>query len=247
MITLIFIFITGIVASFVGSVAAGSGIIAISALFFLGIPPQIALGTSNFADIGSKIGNIFRFAKHNNLGVLKKDVFILTCISVPATAVGSLIIVSLDSNIISKLIGIVLVILLPIMFAKRDFGVIPNRSIGKRRIISHVAYFFSQTWSGFFSPGSGFIDLYVRTRGYGFTILQGKAVTRIPLLLSSITSVVIFALSGFIHYQHAIAMFLGMLIGGYVGTAFAIKKGDAWLKPLLGIILLGTAVKLLLF
>ena len=92
----LFVFITGIVASFIGSVAAGSGIISISALLFLGIPPHIALGTSNFGDIGSKIGNMVRFARSKNMGVLKRDVIVLTLISVPATMLGSRIVVSLD-------------------------------------------------------------------------------------------------------------------------------------------------------
>ena len=241
----LFIFISGVVASFVGSVAAGSGIIAISSLLFLGIPPHIALGTINFGDVGSKLGNIIRFAKSKNMGVLKRDVVILTLISVPATILGSKVVVSTNPDLLEKIIGIVLLVILPLFFIHKNLGIHPQRATGKRRIISHVAYFLSQAWSGFFSPGSGFIDIYVRTRGYGFTILQGKAVTRIPLLLSAISSVVVFAISGFINYRYAVIMFVGMVIGGYLGTAFSIKKGDAWLKPLIGILILGTAIKLI--
>jgi uncharacterized membrane protein YfcA len=91
------------------------------------------------------------------------------------------------------------------------------------------------------------METYIRVRGYGYTIIQGKAVSRIPILLSSIGSVIVFAISGFIKYDLAIILFLGMLVGGYLGTTFAIKKGDAWLKPLLGIIILATAIKLILF
>lgn len=245
--TEIFIFITGIVASFIGSVAAGSGIVAISALVFLGVPPHIALGTINFGDIGSKIGNIIRFAKSKNMGVLKRDVIILTLISVPASVIGSHIILSVQSDKLEKIMGIVLLVILPLFFMQKNLGIHANRATGKRRIISHIAYFFSQTWSGFFSPGSGFIDTYIRTRGYGFTILQGKAVTRIPLLASSIGMVVVFAISDMINYRYAIIMFLGMMIGGYIGTAFSIKKGDVWLKYIIGIMIIGTAFKLLFF
>lgn len=243
--TELFIFISGIVASFVGSIAAGSGVIGISALLFLGVSPHIALGTLNFGDVGSKIGNIIRFAKSKNMGVLKRDVIILTLISVPATVIGSRIVVSIKPDVLEKLIGFILLIILPLFFIQKNLGLKADRATGRRRIFSHIAYFISQAWSGFFSPGSGFIDIYIRTRGYGFTLLQGKAVTRIPLLISTISSVVVFAISGLINYKYAIIMFSGMIIGGYLGTAFSIKKGDAWLKPIIGILILGTAFKLI--
>lgn len=243
--TELFIFIAGIVASFIGSVAAGSGIVAISALIFLGIPPHIALGTINFGDVGSKIGNIIRFAKSKNMGVLRKDIIILTLISVPAAMLGSRTAVSVKPEIFEKAIGVILLVILPLFFFQKNLGIKADRAVGKRRIFSHIVYFISQAWAGFFSPGSGFIDIYIRTRGYGFTILQAKAVTRIPLLLASISSVVVFGTAGLVNYRYAIIMFFGMMIGGYLGTAFSIKKGDAWLKPLIGILILGTAFKLL--
>ncbi len=239
------IFLVGILGAFVGSIAAGSGIIIISALLFFGIPPHIALGTLNFGDVGSKIGNIFRFSKTKNMGVLRRDVIILTFICVPATIIGSLIVVSVNEEALSKFIGVILLIILPLLFVNKNLGIKEDRAIGKKRIISHVGYFFASAWSGFFSPGSGFLETYIRVRGYGYTILQGKAVTRIPLLLSGIGSVLVFIFSDLINYRYAVALFLGMFIGGYIGTAFAIKKGDKWLKPLLGLIILGTALKMI--
>lgn len=241
------IFLVGILASFIGSIAAGSGIIIVSALLFFGIPPHIALGTSNFGDVGSKIGNILRFSRSKNMGVLRRDVIILTIICVPSTIIGSLIVVSINEDVLSKLIGIILLVIFPLLFINRNLGLKENRAIGKKRIISHVAYFFASAWSGFFSPGAGFLETYIRIRGYGYTILQGKAVTRIPLLISGIGSVLVFVFSDLINYKYAIVLFLGMIIGGYIGTAFAIKKGDAWLKPLLGIIILGTAIKMIFY
>jgi uncharacterized membrane protein YfcA len=243
----ILIFFVGVIGAFVGSVAAGSGLITMPILLFLGIPPQIALGSFNFGSMGTCIGNIIKFSQLKNLGVLRRDVLILTTLAVPATVIGSIVVVSLPEEALTKIVGIILLVLLPLLFAKKDFGVVANRATGKKRILSHVAYTLVNVWSGFFSPGTGLMETYIRVRGYGYTIIQGKAVSRIPILLSSIGSVIVFAISGFIKYDLAIILFLGMLVGGYLGTTFAIKKGDAWLKPLLGIIILATAIKLILF
>ncbi len=243
----ILIIIIGFISAFVGSISGGAGLIAVPALLMLGVPPHISLGTSNFGDVGFKLGNILKFSQYKNLGVKWKDVLILTLIAVPATILGATLVVSINPAILSKLIGFVLIILLPLMFVNKDLGVKENRAKGARLIWSHIAFFITRVWVGFFSPGSGLIETYVKMKGYGYTILQGKAVTRIPHILAGIGGVIVFALSDFIDYRLSILMFIGMLIGGYVGTAFAIKKGDAWLKPILGIIILITAIKMIFF
>ena len=241
------VFFLGAVSSFVGSVAAGTGLIAMPVLLFLGIPPQIALGSFNLGAVGSSVGGLIKFSQLKNMGVLKKDVLILTALAVPSTVIGSIVVVSLPSEVLTKVVGIILLVLLPLLFAKKDFGVVEDRATGRKRILSHVAYTLVNTWSGFFSPGAGLMETYVRVRGYGYTILQGKAVSRIPILLSSLGSVIVFAVSGFVRYDLGILLFLGMLLGSYLGISFAIKKGDAWLKPLLGIIILATAIKMIFF
>lgn len=108
-------------------------------------------------------------------------------------------------------------------------------------------FFVARAWGGFFSPGAGLIETYVRIKGYGYTILQGKAVTRVANITSGIGIVLIFASSKMIDYKLGVAMFFGMLTGGYIGTSYAIKKGDAWLKPLLGIAIVITSIKMIFF
>lgn len=247
LLTDIIIFLIGIVSSFVGSVAAGTGLVAVPALLFLGLPPQVTLGSFNFGYIGTAVGNIVKFSQFKNMGVSRKDVLILTLLCVSATVLGSLVVVSLPAHTLTKIIGIVLLVLLPVLFIKGNFGVVPLRAKGIKRIGAHIAYFLVNAWSGFFSPGSGILETYVRVYGYGYTILEGKAATRIPLLLSGIASAVVFAISGFIKYDVAIILFGGMFVGGYVGTSFAIKKGNKWIKPFLGLIILITAIKMLFF
>lgn len=245
--TEVLIFATGFVSAFVGSISGGAGLVAVPVLLFLGIPAHVALGTFNLGDIGYKVGNIIKFSQHKNLGVSWKDVLVLTLIAVPATALGATFVVAVDPTVLSKLVGIVLLALIPLLFISKDLGVKENRATGVRRALSHVAFFFTRVWVGFFSPGSGFLETYVKMRGYGYTILQGKAVTRIPHMLAGLAGAAVFAASGFIDYKLAFILFFGMLLGGFFGTGYAIKKGDAWLRPILGIIILVTAIKMIFF
>lgn len=243
----VLIFAVGFLSAFVGSVSAGSGLIGVPALLLLGFPPHVALGTFNVGDLGSKVGNVIKFSQHKNLGVSWKDVLVLTLIAVPATALGAAMVVSVDPTTLSKFVGVILIALIPLLFVNRDLGVKENRATGTRRLVSHLAFFITRVWGGFFSPGSGLMETYVRMRGYGYTLLQGKAVTRIPDILAGIGGITIFALSGFIDFRLAAVLFLGMLLGGFVGTGYAIQKGNAWLKPILGLVIVITAIKMIFF
>lgn len=243
----ILIFVLGITGGIVGSISGGYGLISIPILLLLGIPPHVALGISNFGGIGSRIGNLIKFYQHKNIGVSWKDILILTLISVPATIIGAKLVISVDPESLTKIMGAVLLILLPLMFSKRDLGVKEDRAKGSKRIGAHILFFICRVWSGFFSPGSGLIETYIKMKAYGYTILQGKAVTRIPHILADLGGVIVFIVAGFMNWRYAIIMFIGMLIGGYFGMGFAIKKGDAWLKPIIGVIIITTAIKMIFF
>lgn len=243
----ILIFLLGIAGGVVGSIAGGYGLVIVPVLLLLGLPPHIALGISNFGGIGFSLGNLAKLTQHKNLGVSWKDIFIFTIIGVPATIIGAKLVVSVDTESLSKIMGIVLLILLPLLFNKKDLGLKENRVVGIKRFWAHVLFFLCRVWSGFFSPGSGLLETYIKIKAYGYTILQGKAVTRISHILSNIGGVIVFMMAGLIEWRYAIIVFFGMLIGGYFGLGFAIKKGDAWVKPLIGVVILVTAIKMIFF
>lgn len=243
----VLIFILGITGGIVGSISGGYGLVTVPALLLFGMPPHVALGISNFGGIGFRTGNLIKFSQYKNVGVSWKDIFMLTLISVPATIIGAKLVVSVDPESLNKIMGVVLLILFPLIFSKKDLGITENRAKGIRRMGAHVLFFLCRVWSGFFSPGSGLLETYIKMKAYGYTILQGKAVTRIPHILADLGGVIVFVTAGFINWRYAIIMFVGMLVGGYFGMGFAIKKGDAWLKPIIGVIIIITAVKMIFF
>lgn len=243
----ILIFIAGIAGGVVGSISGGYGLVIVPSLLLLGLPPHIALGISNFSGIGYSTGNLIKFSEHKYLGVTHKDILIFTLISVPATILGAKLVIAVDPESLSKIMGVVLLVLLPLIFSKRDLGVKENRVTGPKRIGAHILFFLCRAWSGFFSPGSGLLETYVKMRAYGYTILQGKAVTRVAHIASNIVGTIVFLGAGLIHWKYAIIAFVGMFIGGYFGMGYAIKKGDAWLKPLVGVMIFVTAIKMIFF
>lgn len=80
---------------------------------------------------------------------------------------------------------------------------------------------------------------------FGQTLLEGAATRKIAQFISTAMAIVIFAIVGVIHYPLGIALFIGNLIGSYIGAHYSDKIGNIWIKRLFIVIVLIMAVKLL--
>ena len=51
-ITLFLTFLIGVLASFIGAIVGGGGLLSIPFLMFIGLPPQTAIATNKFGSVG---------------------------------------------------------------------------------------------------------------------------------------------------------------------------------------------------
>jgi uncharacterized membrane protein YfcA len=80
---------------------------------------------------------------------------------------------------------------------------------------------------------------------FGLTIVEASATTMLPSLIMTVAGLVIFGLNGILNYESGVTIFFGMLVGGWLGAHTAVKKGNAWVKALLAVIVVISAIKLL--
>lgn len=160
---------------------------------------------------------------------------------------GANILLSINEEIIDKVVGVILLILLPLLFLKKEAGIKRHEVSKIKKIIGYTLYFAIMIFAGFFSGGAGSLVFYTLMIFFGFTIIEANATDMIPWILLSVTSLAIFALNGIVDYYVGITLFIGMIIGGYIGAHIAIKRGDKWIKTLFAIVVIISGIKLLLF
>lgn len=85
------------------------------------------------------------------------------------------------------------------------------------------------------------------TKGYGLTILQNKGTTRIPSLINVFVTFIIFFLAGLVDFKIGTSLIIGNFLGSYFGSHVVIKKGDAWIKPIMIIVIIIVSLKLIIF
>jgi hypothetical protein len=239
------IFFIGFLGSFIGTISAGASIIIFSGLTLLGVPPHIAIATDTFGSIGFRLGSFYNYVKYKK--VVWNLIVPLTILGIIGSVIGASILVRIDEGILSKIIGIVLLLLLPLIFFKRNVGTVRVVISKTRRVITHFWYFLVETWAAFFPPGSGFLEMYVMTKGYGLTILQTKGTKRIPGLIAELSAVVVFVIAGIINFKIGFVLIFGSLIGSHLGSHVAIKKGDDWVKSLMVLMIVIVSIKMIFF
>lgn len=243
--TLLLVLLAGIAAGFFDSTLGAGGLISIPSLVFLGLPPQVAIATDRFGTLGQTLPAFLKFWKAKK--IVWRYVPVLAIISLLGSFIGANILLNIDPKILQKVVGVLLLILLPLLFLKQNKG-IQRAKMSKSKIAFGLSiYFLIMVFGGFFGQGTGPLIFYTLTYFLGFTMLEVLGTGIIPWFVLSVSSLIIFAFNGIVDYKNGIILLLGMAIGGYIGAHVALKKGELWVKQLFILFVAISAVKLLFF
>lgn len=245
MITLIAVFLIGVVASFIGSMVGSGGLLSIPFLIFVGLPPQVAIATNKMGAVGLSAGAIPTFWKEKK--ILWKYVPIFALISIAGAYIGAHILLSLHEETLNIIVGIIILLMVPLILVKKEIGVKRKGASTTKKTIGYALYFLIMVFGGFFGGGAGTLIFFTLMIFFGFTIIEANATDIIPWFLLSLSGLIIFAINGIVDYGLGFALFLGMLAGGYLGAHAAIKKGDQWVKVIFIVVVIISGLKLLLF
>jgi uncharacterized membrane protein YfcA len=80
---------------------------------------------------------------------------------------------------------------------------------------------------------------------FNMSVLHMTALRWLVGVVQSVVLFIVFAVQGYFIWQNGVAGFIGGSIGSYIGTRYAVKKGEAFAKYALAIMSLIGAVALL--
>lgn len=242
-ITLFLTFLIGVLASFIGAIVGGGGLLSIPFLMFIGLPPQTAIATNKFGSVGLSIGSLIKFKKENK--IVWSYVLFFSILSIIGGVIGANILLKINETYLSNIIGIVLLVLLPFVFLKKDLGIKNKTSSNAKKVIGSFVYFLLMIFGGFFGGGTGILIISTLMYFFGFKIIEANATDMVPWFLLSIISLIIFMIYGIVNYYVGFILFFGMLLGGYIGAHTAIKKGDKFVKNLFIVLIIISSIKIL--
>ena len=235
----------GLLAGFVDAIAGGGGLIALPALLAAGVPPVAALGTNK---VQSVIGTGMAALTYWRKGFVSMPALAVAIACTAAAAfLGAFVVKQIDTSLLQVAVPVALVaIALYFLFAPR---LTDEDKHARLRFAVFVPVMGAAIgfYDGIFGPGTGsFLTMgFVALFGLGITRAAGN--TKILNLASNLGALALFIPSGDVVWVAAGAMAVGQLIGGYLGALTGIRFGARLIRPLVVVISLILAIKLLFF
>ncbi|MCL6547796.1 MAG: TSUP family transporter [Alicyclobacillus sp.] len=221
----------GFCAGFVDSAVGGGGLVSLPALLLVGLPPAQALGTNK---LGGTMGavmsawNYFRFGKMDRQ--LARG---LMPVSLAASVLGAVLVHRLPAAFLKPLV-------LALLCAVTLYTLLrPN--VGRQMTYRGAS---ARTWAvmlpmagaigfydGFFGPGTGsFLILAFLLLGFDFVQASGNA--KALNLASNVGALLTFVSLDSVRYTFGVILGVAMVIGAWVGSQLAIRRGAAYLRPI---------------
>jgi uncharacterized protein len=236
---------TGVVGGFVDAVPGGGSLISLPVLLSVGLPPVAALGTNK---VQSMVGTAIAAATYWRKGFA--DLRALAggiAVMYVASFCGAAAVRQIDVSVLTVAVPVALIaiavyfLLSPRMTDENRRARLPW-TLGVPVMGAIIGFY-----DGAFGPGTGsFLTLgFVALFGLGVTRAAGS--TKALNLASNLGALTLFIPSGDVLWPAALAMAVGQLVGGYLGALTGIRFGAKLIRPLVVVISLVLAGRMLFF
>ena len=237
------LFLTGLVAGGIDSIAGGGGLITIPVLLGIGMPPQMVLGTNKFQ---ASFGSFTAAYYYVNEGVVVlKDAWLgITCTLVGA-ALGTWAVQKIDPGLLNLVIPFLLLAIAVYMLFARSPG-----ATDEHARLSRIPFYVCcggalGFYDGFFGPGVGSFWAIAFILGLGFNLTKATSYTKVMNFTSNIVSCVLFLIGGHVLFAAGAVMAAGQVIGARIGSRLVIRKGGTLIRPIFIAIVILTTLKLI--
>lgn len=241
--TYIWLAVAAAVAGCVDVIAGGGGLITIPALLATGMPPTLALTTNKLQAVwGSVIGSVHFW--RNGLVSLRAMRWYVLCTFVGAAA-GAWLLLHIDAGRLKQWLPYILIVTALYFLFSPGLGQVERRRRVPVALFTIVFCSAIGFYDGFFGPGTGsFLAL-------GFVSLMGMQIThatahaKVLNATSNLASLLVFLLVSQVLWKVGLVMMVGQVLGVSLGARLVISSGQRIIRPLVVVMCVGMAVRLL--
>ena len=239
---LILLFVTGLLAGALDSIAGGGGLIAFPILLGTGMSPVQALATNKLQGSFGTTTAALHFLRHGEIDS-NGMIFAIFCTFLGAM-LGTLAVSHIDSRVLMTFIPVLLIAnALYFLFSPRVGDIEKHRriSMGAFSMIFGAGLGF---YDGFFGPGTGAFFALAFVSLLGYSLKQATAHSKVLNMTSNLAALLFFTLGGHVVWTIGLMMAAGQVIGASIGAHMVIRRGTALIRPLLVIVSIALTVKL---
>ncbi|MQW85575.1 TSUP family transporter [Sinorhizobium saheli] len=240
---LLFLFAAAFIAGFIDSIAGGGGMITIPAMLIAGIPPLETLGTNKLQSLFGSGSASMAYARNGHVNL--REQMPMALMSAAGSVLGALLATVVPGDALKAVLPFLLIAIALYFGCKPNIGDVERHHRMTRLMFTLSFVPLIGLYDGVFGPGTGsFFMLGFVTLG-GFGILKATAHTKFLNFGSNLGAFAVFVLYGVVLWKVGLIMGAGQFLGAQVGSRYAMAKGAKIIKPLLVIVSIALAIRLL--
>jgi len=227
--TLIVLIAIFFVTSVVGVVTGSNSLLAVPAMFQLGIDPKVAVATNMFGLVFMSIGGTIPFLRQGRIDI--RRISPLIGVTLIASALGAVIVGVITGEAIKLIVSVAMIfVVIFTLFRRKEGG---KKSQGLPRwslILTFVLTFILGVYGGLYSGGYVTILTATLVAFFGMTYSDSVAATKLINVFSSSIATAVFMWQGLVDYKLGLILGAAMFAGAYTGAHFVTKLNDLWIR-----------------
>lgn len=241
------VILVGVAAGFINTLAGSGSLLTLPVLIFLGLPANVANGTNRIGILMQSLAAVSGF-KQKKVFDWNEGIWL----TIPATVgalIGSIVAVDINEFIMNRIIGALLVFMLVLMLIKPEKWLVPTGTGNRVRLtpLRFLIFLGIGFYGGFIQAGVGYFLLAGLVLGAGIDLLKANALKVLITLVFTMIALIVFMLNGQVDYLLGITMGIGNMIGAWIATHVAVKKGVGFIRWFILVCVFAFSVKLLFF
>ena len=232
--------LAGFAAGLIDSIVGGGGLVLTPAMLNLHPGLQIlqAIGTQRTSSIlGTSVAawNYLRRIR------VERRVLLPACIAaLSASAVGVQFAKRIDPDILKWTVLSICVVLALYTALRKDLGLREDRRFHPKHEAMAAAGIGAATgfYNGLIGPGTGTLMVFAFVSFLGLDFLKSSAVSKTTNVAADLSSWTVLMFGGYVIWALALPLIIGNMIGSYIGSHLAIKRGQGFVRAVFLIIVL---------
>jgi uncharacterized protein len=236
------LFVTGVVAGLIDSIAGGGGLITVPVLLGVGLPPQMALGTNKLQSTFGSASAMAHFVRAGTVKLREGAVGIFwTAIG---AVLGAYIVQQIDPGFLKRFIPFLLLGILCYTIFTPKLGAEEVRPRLPRLVFYTLFGLLLGFYDGFLGPGTGSFWVIALMLGLGLEMRTATGYTKLFNFVSNIVSLVLFIAGGHVMFVAGLVMGAGQALGARFGAKLVITRGTSLIRPVFICSVLAVTAKL---
>lgn len=236
------IFLVGIFVGYINTLSGSGSLISLPLLMFFGLDANLANGTNRISILFQTLTGVLAFRKENLLEIKTCLYLSIPVIlgAIPGAYLGSV----LSKELLEKTLGVIFLVLIAVILIKPNNW---NRNISEEKskkigIKEFVIFFIIGVYGGFIQAGVGIFMIYALVSVMGYDLIRANAVKLFLTLIFTPFALIVFIQQSQVHFKIGFILAIGSMIGAYFAARTAIKIGAKFIKWLIIIMILFSAV-----